>query len=222
MAWQHHFEFLNLGYAADLYFFGFCKEQFPRSGPGHCAHGAGRRRRPVRARRRTEKAGASSGRDRRRRGLDERIGRSSAAAVAGRPNGKNWIDAWNVAKYPWFNFTSGNGFYSEDKYRIEHLDIPLSYARNCISQVRKGMKIERPTAGVAAECERITKEYGSRFPKMYGLCSSKSSGGADGLRVENHNFYIEFGRSGFSREDAELSGLFMSAASGLIRKGCSI
>ena len=27
--WQHHFEFLNLGYAAYLDFFGFCKEAFP-------------------------------------------------------------------------------------------------------------------------------------------------------------------------------------------------
>ena len=28
-AWQYHFEFLNLGYAAYLDFFGFCKETFP-------------------------------------------------------------------------------------------------------------------------------------------------------------------------------------------------
>ena len=27
--WQYHFEFLNLGYAAYLDFFGFVKEQFP-------------------------------------------------------------------------------------------------------------------------------------------------------------------------------------------------
>ena len=27
--WQYHFEFLNLGYAAYLDFFGFCKEAFP-------------------------------------------------------------------------------------------------------------------------------------------------------------------------------------------------
>ena len=64
-------------------------------------------------------------------GVDEALMNGSVdqalAAAAGRPNGKNWIDAWNAAKYPWFNFTSGNGFYSADKYWIEHLDIPLSY-----------------------------------------------------------------------------------------------
>ena len=27
--WMHHFEFLNLGYAAYLDFFGFCKRAFP-------------------------------------------------------------------------------------------------------------------------------------------------------------------------------------------------
>ena len=27
--WQYHFEFLNLGYAAYLDFFGFCKQAFP-------------------------------------------------------------------------------------------------------------------------------------------------------------------------------------------------
>jgi hypothetical protein len=29
------------------------------------------------------------------------------AAVAGKPNGKAWLDAWKAAQYPWFNCTSG-------------------------------------------------------------------------------------------------------------------
>jgi pyruvate, water dikinase len=37
------------------------------------------------------------------------------------------VAAWDAAKDPWFNFTSGNGFYSDDKYWIEHLDIPMGY-----------------------------------------------------------------------------------------------
>ena len=31
--WHHHFEFLNLGYAAYLDFFGFCKQRLPRRSP---------------------------------------------------------------------------------------------------------------------------------------------------------------------------------------------
>ena len=51
------------------------------------------------------------------------------AAVAKAPDGAQWIAAWKSAQDPWFNFTSGNGFYSDDKYWIEHLDIPLGYIR---------------------------------------------------------------------------------------------
>ena len=136
------------------------------------------------------------------------------AAVAGRPNGKNWIDAWNAAKYPWFNFTSGNGFYSADKYWIEHLDIPLSYVRNYITQVKKGMKIERPTAEVAAERERITKEYAELLAKDAQPAFEQKLGLARTVfpYVENHNFYIEHWSLGvFWRKMRELSRLFMNA-----------
>jgi len=37
--------------------------------------------------------------------------------------GRTWAGAWEAAKDPWFNLTSGNGFYSSDKYWIEHLGL---------------------------------------------------------------------------------------------------
>ena len=134
------------------------------------------------------------------------------AGVAARPNGKTWIDAWEAAKNPWFNFTSGNGFYSADKYWIEHLDIPLGYLRNYITQVKKGMTIERPTAAVAAERERITKEYAELlnnearpvFEQKLGLARTVFP------YVENHNFYIEHWSLGvFWRKMRELNELFI-------------
>ena len=130
------------------------------------------------------------------------------------PNGKAWIEAWNAAKNPWFNFTSGNGFYSADKYWIEHLDIPLGYVRNYITQLKKGIKIERPTAEVAAERERITKEYAELlnedtrpvFEQKLGLARTVFP------YVENHNFYIEHWSLGvFWRKMRELNRLFMKA-----------
>ena len=66
--WQYHFEFLNLGYAAYLDFFGFCKQAFPsHPRPGHRQDGRRRRRRPVPARRGAEEAGPARRRPRRRR-----------------------------------------------------------------------------------------------------------------------------------------------------------
>ena len=53
-----------------------------------------------------------------------------------RPNGAQWLEAWKAAQDPWFNFTSGNGFYSTDKYWIDHLDIPLGYMRDYIVAAR--------------------------------------------------------------------------------------
>ena len=57
---------------------------------------------------------------------------AALAAVAVPPNGQQWLEAWKPAQDPWFNFTSGNGFYSTDNYWIEHLDIPLGYIRDYI------------------------------------------------------------------------------------------
>ena len=67
------------------------------------------------------------------------------AAVAKHPRGAEWLAAWKEAQDPWFNFTSGNGFYSTDKYWIEHLDIPLGFIRDYIARLAAGETIDRPT-----------------------------------------------------------------------------
>jgi pyruvate,water dikinase len=214
-AWQYHFEFLNLGYAAYLDFFGFCKDQFPDipdQAMARMVQGIDVDLfRPDDELKKLARLAVETG-------VDEALMSGSVdqalAAVAGRPNGKKWIDAWNAAKNPWFNFTSGNGFYSADKYWIEHLDIPFGYVRNYISQVKKGKKIERPTAEVAAERERITKEYAELLDEDARPVFEQKLGLARTVfpYVENHNFYIEHWSLGiFWRKMRELSRLFMSA-----------
>ena len=66
--WAHHFEFLNLGYAAYLDFFGFCKQALavdPR--PGDRQDGRRHRGGPVPARRGAQEARPARGRPRHRR-----------------------------------------------------------------------------------------------------------------------------------------------------------
>jgi pyruvate, water dikinase len=214
-AWQYHFEFLNLGYAAYLDFFGFCKEQFPNipdQAIARMVQGIDVDLfRPDDELKKLARLAIELG-------VDDALMSGSVdqalAAAGGRPNGVKWIEAWNTAKYPWFNFTSGNGFYSADKYWIEHLDIPLSYVRNYISQMKKGVKIERPTAAVAAERERITKEYTELLGQDMRPVFEQKLGLARTVfpYVENHNFYIEHWSLGvFWRKMRELSRLFMSA-----------
>ncbi|MGB1008271.1 MAG: PEP-utilizing enzyme [Thiolinea sp.] len=207
--WQYHFEFLNLGYAAYLDFFGFMKEQFPTIPDqaiakmvqgvdsdlfipddklkelSHLAVKLG------------VTAALKNG------SVDEAL-----AAVAQQQGGEEWITAWEAAKDPWFNFTSGNGFYSTDQYWIENLHLPLGYIRDYIARLEKGESIERPTADLSAERERITSEYA----EMMDAEVQEAFQGKLGLArtvfpyVENHNFYIEHWSMGvFWRKMRELS-----------------
>src|SRR5262249_43923958 len=125
-AWQYHFEFLNLGYAAYLDFLGFCKEQFPNIPDQAIARMVQGIEvdlfRPDDELKKLARLAVELG-------VADQLAKGRAqealAALANHPNGSRWLDAWRSAQDPWFNFTSGNGFYSTDKYWIEHLDIPL-------------------------------------------------------------------------------------------------
>ena len=133
-AWQYHFEFLNLGYAAYLDFFGFCKEQFPNipdQAIARMVQGIDVDLfRPDDELKKLAHLAVETGVD---AALMSGSVEQALAAVAALPKGRQWLDAWTAAQNPWFNFTSGNGFYSSDKYWIEHLDIPLGYLRNYIT-----------------------------------------------------------------------------------------
>ena len=115
---------------------------------------------------------------------------------------------------PWFNFTSGNGFYSTDKYWIEHLDIPLGYIRDYVVRVQRGEEIDRPTAAIARERDRITAEYAEMLEPEARAAFEGKLGLARTVfpYVENHNFYIEhWSMSVFWRKMRQLSRIFHEA-----------
>ncbi|CUH80602.1 PEP-utilizing enzyme [Tropicibacter naphthalenivorans] len=192
--WQHHFEFLNLGYAAYLDFFGFMKGEFPNipdQAIAKMVQGVDSELfRPDDELKKLAKLAVELD-------LGDALATGSVdealAAVAAQPNGAQWIEAWETAKNPWFNFTSGNGFYSTDKYWIDHLDIPMSYLRDYIDRLNDGDEIMRPTERLLAERDRITAEYREMMePEAQAVFDGKL-----GLArtvfpyVEDHNFYIE-------------------------------
>jgi pyruvate,water dikinase len=209
--WQYHFEFLNLGYAAYLDFFGFLKEQFPSipdQAIAKMVQGVDVDLfRPDDELKKLAKLAVELG-------ITGALRDGPAQEVLGRigetPAGQTWLAAWTAAQDPWFNFTSGNGFYSTDKYWIEHLDIPLGYVRDYISRLEAGQVIDRPTAEIAAERDRITAEYSDLLnPDVRSVFEAKL-----GLArtvfpyVENHNFYIEHWSMGvFWRKMRELGAL---------------
>lgn len=213
--WQYHFEFLNLGYAAYLDFFGFLKGQFPTipdQAIAKMVQGVDvdlfrpddELKKLAKLAVKLEVAHAlKSGT------VDEAL-----AAVGRRNHGAEWLAAWKEAQDPWFNFTSGNGFYSDDKYWIEHLDIPLGYIRDYIGRLEAGKDIDRPTAAIAAERDRITAEYAELLD---GDAKAAFEGKLGLARVvfpyvENHNFYIEhWSMSVFWRKMRGLSKMLSEA-----------
>ena len=101
-AWQYHFEFLNLGYVAYLDFFGFCKQAFP----GISDLGI---------------AKMVQGIDVDLFRPDDELKSLARLAVArdvdvsgglADVTDEVFLEAWRAAQDPWFNFSSGIGFYS--------------------------------------------------------------------------------------------------------------
>ena len=215
-AWQYHFEFLNLGYAAYLDFFGFCKEAFPGIsdlGIAKMVQGVDvdlfrpddELRGLAKLALELDVAGPlASG------GVDEAL-----AAVAAAPRGAEWIAAWEAAKDPWFNFSSGNGFYSSDRVWLDHLEIPLGFVRDYVVRLQAGEEIDRPTAAVAAERDRITAEYRELLSADELRAAFDEKLGLSRLvfpYVENHNFYVEhWALSVFWRKIRQLGAVLAGA-----------
>lgn len=214
--WMYHFEFLNLGYAAYLDFFGFCKEAFPGIPDLSIAKMVqgidSELFRPDDELRKLAKRAVELG------VADTIVNHdltTALAALAETEAGQQWIAAWEGAKYPWFNFTVGNGFYSTDKYWIEHLEIPFGYVQDYTRKVQAGVSIDRPTEAIAAERDRITEEYRD---SLFDEEAQAAFDGKLGLArvvfpyVENHNFYIEhWAMSVFWRKMRELANVLTGA-----------
>ena len=214
-AWQYHFEFLNLGYAAYLDFFGFLKEQFPTIPDQAIAKMVQGVEidlfKPDDELKKLAKLAVKLGLA---NALKSGTINQTLAEVSKQPNGGEWLAAWKTAQDPWFNFTSGNGFYSADKYWIEHLDIPLGFIRDYIVRLEAGDSIDRPTEEIARERDRITSEYADMLSDDARAAFEAKLGLARTVfpYVENHNFYIEhWSMSVFWRKIRDLGRVLQEA-----------
>ena len=203
--WQYHFEFLNLGYAAYLDFFGFCKEAFPNIPDLAIAKMV---------------AGVDVDlfrpdeelKNLARIVVDNRL-QSQLAGGLGALEGTAFMDHWNDVKDPWFNFSAGTGWYHTDKIWIENPEIPLGFIADYVARLEAGEDIVRPTEAVRAERDRIVEEYS----QLLGSDEDREAfQGKLGLArvvfpyVENHNFYVEhWSHSVMFRKMKELGDVFV-------------
>jgi pyruvate, water dikinase len=210
--WQLHFEMLNLGYAAYLDYFGFCKQVFPSIPDLAIAKMVAGIEvdlfRPDEELRRLSRLAVDSG-------LGDILNKGSVqevlAAMETAPGGQAWLTEYAKAQDPWFNYSNGTAFYHTDAVWAERLDIPFSFMRSYVEKLQKGETIDTPTAHVIAERDRIASEYidlldgddKANFEAKLGLSRTVFH------YVENHNFYIEhWGISVMWRKMRELSTVF--------------
>lgn len=199
--WHHHFEFLMLGYGAYLVFFQFCKKAFPEIPDQMVARMVAGidvlMFRPddelKKLARRAVELGvdapfAANGRD---NGDPQKI--LAEIAKLGEP-GKRWIAELDAAREPWFNTSTGDGFYHHHRSWNDDLSVPFSALPRYVAQIKAGKSLERPTQALKQERTRITAEYrgllGSEeergaFDQMLGLCHTVFP------YVEDHKFYCE-------------------------------
>lgn len=214
--WQYHFEFLNLGYIAYLDFFNFCKEVFPNIPEQNIAvmvQGEDMELfRPDDELKHLAVKAVELNLQEHFANTDD--AEATLAAIAAAEGGDQWIAQWEAAQDPWFNFTTGNGFYCHDKYWRDHLDIPLGFIADYIHRLEQGQQILRPMAELVAERERIISEYQDLLDEeSAAIFDAKRSLAATAYPyVENHNFYIEHWTMGiFWRKVRALSKVFAEA-----------
>jgi pyruvate,water dikinase len=160
--WQHHFEFLILGYGAYLTFFEFCKKVFPEIPDQTVSRMVAGvdvlMFRPDDELKGLARLAVESG-------LDDVFveGRPVAellAAVKARgEGGARWLAALEKARNPWFNISTGDGFYHHHRSWNEDMAIPMSALPRYIAELKAGRSLDRPTEELRRERDRITQEY---------------------------------------------------------------
>lgn len=216
--WQYHFEFLNLGYASYVTFVDFCTKAFPDiplqkitqmvAGIDVILY------RPDDELKKLAKLAVEFD-------LVSQIGDDTKdveaviSDLSGSDNGKKWISAWDEAKNPWFNISTGTGWYHQDISWNDDLNIPLSSIRIYIDKVSKGISIDRPLEKIQAERKLLIQEYRGllktdedrqTFDQLHGTAELVFP------YVEDHMFYVEhWFHSIFWNKMREVSAIMVEA-----------
>jgi pyruvate,water dikinase len=211
--WQYHFEFLNLGYAAYLDFFGFCKQAFPGIPDLAIAKMvAGIEVDLFRPNEELKNLAHKAI----ELGVADAFSSVDPAAVEAALDteaGRQWQSAWAAVENPWFNFSSGTGFYYFDKTWLQDKSVPYGFIRTYIEKLQAGEDISRPMEAIVAERDRIVNEYAELLATDE---DREAFNGKLGLArtvfpyVENHNFYIEhWSMSVFWKKSRELGEMLV-------------
>ncbi|MEO0062807.1 MAG: hypothetical protein RLZZ08_1367 [Pseudomonadota bacterium] len=159
--WHHHFEFLLLGYGAYMTFFDFCKKAFPEiSDQAISRMVAGMEAeifRPDEEVKRLARRAVELGVDHH---FTDGMDIDSVLAELDKVGpGKDWLADLETSRNPWFNVSSGDGFYHYHRSWQDDLSMPFAALPGYIEKVKGGVNIERPTAQLIEEREQLVADY---------------------------------------------------------------
>jgi pyruvate, water dikinase len=163
LMWQHHFEFLLLGYGAYGTFVEFCKSHLPDIPDQHIAQMVAGIDvllfRPDAELRRLARLAIDTD-------VDQAFqqGRSPDeidAELAQSDAGRDWLGELEKVKDPWFNMATGDGLYHYYRSWLDDPSIPYASLIGHISALKAGERIDRPTEEIQRERDRLAEEYGA-------------------------------------------------------------
>lgn len=210
---QHHFEMLNVGYATYGIFFQFCKQAFPEIEEQNISRMVAGfdviAFRPDEELRQLARLAVSYG-------VEDQLSQGDTAdeIIAGMQRsekGRLWLEAFEAARYPWFNYTTGTGFYHDDKVWNDDLALPLHNIRRYVQKLRGNESLERPIAQLHEDRDKLAKGYSAlldggmrqQFEDLLGLSRLVFP------YLEEHTFFIEhWGQAAFWNKARELGAAF--------------
>ena len=196
LMWQHHFEFLLLGYGAYATFADFCKSNLPDIPDQHIAQMVAGIDvllfKPDAELRRLARVAIETGVD--DAFADGRTPDEVDAILSQTESGREWLADLNKVKDPWFNMATGDGLYHYYRSWIDDPSIPYAALTGHISALKAGQKIDRPTEEIQRERDRLATEYESLldaeatqpFHELLGLSRTVFP------YVEEHKFFCDY------------------------------
>jgi pyruvate,water dikinase len=163
LAWQHHSEFLLLGYGTYATFSDLCKKVLPDIPDQHIAQMVAGIDVllfvPDAELKRLARLAVDTG-----VGSVFVQGRSPAeidGELAQSEAGRAWLAELEQVKDPWFNMATGDGLYHYYGSWLDDPSIPYASLIGYVSALQDGQEIERPTEEIVRERDRLAEEYGA-------------------------------------------------------------
>jgi pyruvate, water dikinase len=196
LMWQHHFEFLLLGYGAYGTFAEFCRTNLPDIPDQHIAQMVAGIDvllfKPDAELRRLAHLAIDTGVD--SAFVQDRTPQEVDAELLESDAGRTWLEELERVKDPWFNMATGDGLYHYYRSWFDDPRIPYAALIGHISALKAGDEIDRPTEEIARERDRLAEEYGGllggelRGPFAELLALSRTVF----PYVEEHKFFCDY------------------------------